>query len=220
MNVDRGSFYATLAALAVGGAGGYYAGDQHLLRGTDHDTDKAGAIGAAEPQASAVSVKPPAPVPVCDDNIGAPAACPAPGYSADEGQPGCMLATKRCADFKQSMKPHVAELAVACLDALTPAQRCDANRVSYCGHAALMAACNDVEPSGPQSSAADELGAKCTAISTACGGTALAPSMRDCRATLAGLTTLGREQMASCMKDHCSDKGLLGCEASMVAPGP
>jgi len=218
MNVDKGSFFATLAALAVGGAGGYYAGDQHLLRGTD----KAEPIGAAEPQASAVSVKPPAPapVPVCDDSVGAPAACPAPGYSADEGQPGCMLATKRCADFKQSMKPRVAELAVACLDALTPAQRCDANRVAYCGHAALMAACSDVEPSAPQSSAADDVGGTCTAISAACGGAALAPSMRDCRGTLAGLTALGREQMASCMKAHCSDKGLLGCEASLISPSP
>jgi hypothetical protein len=215
MNVDRASFYATLAALAVGGAGGYYAGDQRLLR----SAEKAQPIGAAEPQASAVSVKPPPPTPVCDDSIGAPAACPAPGYSADEGQPGCMLATKRCADFKQSMKPRVAELAVACLDALTPSQRCDANRVAYCGHAALMAACNDVEPPA-QTNTADDVGATCTAISVACGGAALAPSTRDCRATLVGLTTLGREQMASCMKAHCTDKGLLGCEAAMVSPSP
>jgi hypothetical protein len=216
MNVDKASFYATLAALAVGGAGGYYAGDQHLLRGPD----KTEPMGAAERQPPAAeSVKPPAPAPACDDSIGAPAACPAPGYSADEGERGCMLAAKRCADFKQSMKPRVAELAVACLDALTPAQRCDASRVAYCGHAALMAACNDVEPS-TRSSTADDVGTTCTAISAACGGAALAPSMRDCHATLAGLTTLGREQMASCMKAHCSDKGLLGCEASLVSPSP
>ena len=158
---------------------------------------------------------------MCDDFIGAPAACPTPGYSADEGQPGCLLATKRCADFKQSLNPCVAELAVACLDALTPAQRCDANRVAYCGHAALMAACNDVEPSAPQASAADDAGSDVHRDSSAaCGGAALAPSMRDCRGTLAGLTALGREQIASCMKAHCSDKGLLGCEASLISPNP
>jgi hypothetical protein len=214
MNVDKASFFATLAALAAGGAVGYYAGDHRVLRGAE----KAEPIGATEQQASAVSVKPPAPV--CDDSVGLPAACPAPGYSADEGEAGCMLAAKRCADFKQTMKPHVAQLAVACLDALTPGQRCDANRVAYCGHAALMAACNDVEPSSNQSNPADDLGATCSAISAACGGASIAPSMRDCRATLAGLTTLGRQEMASCMRAHCSDKGLLGCEASLVSPNP
>ncbi|HEX8790573.1 MAG TPA: hypothetical protein VF765_06445 [Polyangiaceae bacterium] len=209
MNVDKASFFATVAALAAGGAGGYYAGDHHLLHGAAENTQ---AAGMAERQPSAEPSAPPAPAPpVCDDSSGAPAACPAPGYSADEGQPGCMLASKRCADFKETMKPRVAETAVACLDALTPAQRCDANRVAYCGHAALMAACD---------AAPDELGATCTAISSACGGAALTPTLRDCRATLAGLTALGREQMASCMRAHCAEKGLLGCETSLASPAP
>jgi hypothetical protein len=215
MNVDKHSFLATVAALAAGAAGGYYVGDHHVLRGPEN----ADPAGATERQAPAESISPPPATPVCDDSVGAPAACPGPGYSAEEGQPGCTLATKRCADFKQTMKPRVAALAVACLDALTPGQRCDPNRVAYCGHAALMAACSDVEPA-TRSKGTDEVGDACEAISLRCGGAPLAPSTRDCRATLAGLTTLGRELMTSCMKDHCSDKGLLGCEASLVSPNP
>ena len=216
MNVDKASFLATVAALAAGGAGGYYAGDHHLLRSATVSTEP---TGAAERQASAEPSATPAPKPVCDDSIGAPAACPAPGYSADEGESGCMLATKRCADFKQTMKPRVAETAVACLDALTAVQRCDPSRVAYCGHAALMAAC-EAAPPPAQSTASDEVGATCAGISAACGGAVLTPTMRDCRATLGGLTALGREQMASCMRAHCSDKGLLGCEASLMSPAP
>jgi hypothetical protein len=53
MNVDKASFYATLAALAAGGAGGYYAGDHHVLRGAE----KAEPIGATDQQPSAASVK-------------------------------------------------------------------------------------------------------------------------------------------------------------------
>jgi hypothetical protein len=217
MNVDKASFFATLAALAAGGAGGYYAGDHHALRSVESSE----LTGAAEHQAApaAESVTPPAspPAPVCDDAVGDAVPCPPPGYSADEGQPGCMLATKRCADFKDTMKPRVAETAVTCLDALSPAQRCDANRVAYCGHAALMAACDTGGPPA-QTREPDEIGATCTAITTACQGASLTPSARDCRATLAGLTALGRQEMASCMKAHCSDKGLLGCETSLITP--
>jgi hypothetical protein len=38
--------------------------------------------------------------------------------------------------------------------------------------------------------------------------------MRECRATLTGLTVLGRDRVAMCMIAHCSEKGLAGCEAA------
>jgi hypothetical protein len=150
---------------------------------------------------------------------GAPAACPSPGYSADEGQ-GCGgVASKRCDDFKQTMKPRVAEQAVACLNALTPGQRCDAARVNLCGHLALMNACQEsdaLQTTAPATPGArDEVTSRCDGILRSCSGTMLAPTMRECRVTLAGLNTRGRDQMATCMSAHCGDKGLVGCEAAV-----
>jgi hypothetical protein len=151
---------------------------------------------------------------------GAPAACPPPPYSADES--GCApIATRRCEDYKASMKPRVAESAVACLLALTPAQRCDARQVDQCGHRALMNACMPAPPapvSGFQGAAAgvsaaatpgDDLESRCKGIVQSCAGT----SQRECEGTLAGMTSVGRERTARCVASHCSDKGLLGCEA-------
>jgi hypothetical protein len=154
------------------------------------------------------------PPPACDDTVGTAGTCPAPGYSSDEGD-GCgALPTKRCQDFKQAMKPRVAERAVACLSALPPAQRCDMTRMNLCGHVALMNACPEAEGATVAGVApTDELTTRCASIAQGCNGMAFSPSMRECRATLAGLTTFGREQMASCMKTHCGDKGLVGCEA-------
>jgi hypothetical protein len=141
--------------------------------------------------------------------------------------PGCgTLPTKRCEDFKHAMKPHVAERAVACLNALNPAQRCDPNRLELCGHTALMSACSIVEPSGldgagagaPSDSgtaAPDELATHCTSILHECEGVASGPTMHDCRTTLAGMSVLGRDRMVACMKTHCTDKGLLYCEAQI-----
>jgi hypothetical protein len=151
--------------------------------------------------------------------VGSAAACPPPGWPAEEG--GCgALPTKRCEDDKQTMKPRVAERAVACINALTPGQRCDPNRLLHCGHAALMSACSIVDD-GPDSmwgadAAPDELTTQCATILHGCeGASGPLPTMRDCRVTLAGLGALGRERVTACMKTHCSDKGLLFCEAQM-----
>jgi hypothetical protein len=134
-------------------------------------------------------------------------------YSADET--GCgVLPVKRCNDFKQTMKPKVAERAVACLSALKPGERCDPNRLHLCGHQALMTACvppEDVDQ--PDGGPADDVATRCQAIVHGCAQAPIAPSMRDCRATLAGMTDVGRAKIAECMTKHCADKGLVGCEA-------
>jgi hypothetical protein len=140
-------------------------------------------------------------------------------YSADET--GCgALPTKRCDDFKQTLKPKVAERAVACLNAIQPAQRCDPLRLNLCGHLALMSACQDDEDTDKDKEAADSapptassLTTACQAILQACAAATIGPTLRDCRATLAGMTELGRTKMVDCMKAHCGDKGLLHCEA-------
>jgi hypothetical protein len=140
--------------------------------------------------------------------------------------PGCgALPTKRCEDFKQAMKPRVAERAVACINALNQAQRCDPNRLELCGHAALMSACSIDELSGPDGAGAasdsgtaaapDEVGTHCSAILHGCEGVTPGPTLRDCRTTLAGMSVLGRDRMVACMKTHCTDKGLLFCEAQL-----
>ena len=226
MVIDRGSFFVALATLAVGGVGGYYAG-QH---GPLDRAARTGPEGATEPQGLAA---PPPPMgtaakenaapaePICDDSVGAPGACPSPGYSADEGEQGCGLATKRCQDFKQAMKPRVATQAVQCLNDLTPAQRCDPARVALCAHAALMNACTASDTPALAGAADSSDAAVCRDVVKDCAGAPfLTPTARDCRATLAGLTTVGRAQVASCMRTHCGDKGLLGCEASLSAATP
>jgi hypothetical protein len=215
MQVDKAAFFLALTTLAAGGAGGYLAAKNGVF-------DRLSSPGVAErqpasfttPQGSAASEAPADHgAPVCDDMVGIPAACPPPGYSADEG--GCdALPTRRCEDFKRTMKPRVAEHAVACLNALTPAQRCDANRLNACGHVALMSACSadDVASTGP--TASDALVSRCEAIVQASAGTPLSPTMRDCQATLAGMTAAGRDRMASCMATHGADRGLVGCESA------
>jgi hypothetical protein len=220
MIIHKGTFLLALGALTAGGvAGGYYVADQGLLKNPSPP------LGATDRQASApvVTVVEPVPMvkpvaPLCDDTVGVVASCPAPGYPADEGQ-GCgALPSKRCDDFKKTMKPRVAEHAVACLNALTAGQRCDSNRLNLCAHLALMSACP--EPDAPVGTSAtatpappDDVGSHCQSVVEACGSASFAPSTRDCRATLSGLTSFGRDQMVSCMKTHCADKGLVGCEA-------
>jgi hypothetical protein len=212
VNIDKASFLLALGTIAAGGAGGYFVGDRGLLRGASAPD------GIAEPQPPSSSATPaaasPASRPACDDLVGVPASCPPPGHPADEG--GCgVFPAKRCEDFKQTMKPRVAEHAVACLNALNAAQRCDPNRVNLCAHAALMSACPSLNSAAAISpSADDDIEARCTAIAQACGGVSVAPTLRECRATLAGLSLLGRDRLMNCMRSHCSDKGLAGCEAA------
>jgi hypothetical protein len=126
-----------------------------------------------------------------------------------------MLPKKRCEDFKEAMRPRVAERAVACINALNAAQRCDPNRLNLCGHAALMSACSIDEAPIDADAAPDDLATHCTAIVRGCEGVVLGPTMRDCRMTLAGMSAVGREKMGTCMKTHCIDKGLLFCEAQI-----
>ena len=214
MIIEKSFFLLALGAFAAGGAGGYFAGDSGVLKTQ---------LGVAEQQATSHALAPttatplaPA-TPLCDDMVGAPGACPAPGYSSDEG--GCeALPTRRCEDFKLSMKPRVAEQAVACLTALNPGQRCDPARLSLCGHLALMNACP--EPDAPVAAVApgeDDVGARCEVIRQGCSSLPLGPVTRDCRATLAGMSAQGRDGMVACMKTHCADKGLVGCEAMASA---
>ena len=113
------------------------------------------------------------------------------------------------------MRPRVAERAVACLNALPPPQRCDPIRVGLCAHTALMSACSVDDAVDPQDAAADDISTRCSAIVRTCEGVKLGPTMLDCRATLAGMSVQGRDQIAQCMKTHCADKGLLWCEAAM-----
>jgi hypothetical protein len=179
--------------------------------------EEAVAIATAPPVASATASAIPTrnAKPVCDDSAGTPGTCPLPGFPAEEG--GCgALPTKRCNDFKQVMKPRVAERAVACINGLGYAERCDATRLAVCGHLALMSACpDDEEESANEPPKAGSAAAVCDGIVRACGGSAVAPTMHECRATLAGMTDLGRSSMVACMQAHCSDKGLLGCEAAL-----
>lgn len=216
MTIDKASFFAALATLVAGGAGGYYAGEHGMLRSVVPSGVTELQAPLTSPTTGATAATAP-PTPACDDTVGSPAACPAPGYPSEEG--GCgALPTKRCEDFKRAMKPRVAERAVDCLNALTPAQRCDPNRLNLCAHEALMNACP--EPGGAvvtTAPATDDLTAHCDSIAHACGTVGLGPSPGECRATLAGLSAFGRDQMASCMRTHCADKGLVGCEAVIDA---
>jgi hypothetical protein len=212
MNIDKASFFLALGTLAAGGAGGWLVRDRNLLAGTQAPTEPTGlGVTAAQPAGHPAASATGSAAPVCDDAVGAPAACPPAPYSADES--GCApIATRRCEEFKQSMKPRVAEHAVTCLLALGPSQRCDANRVNLCGHEALMNACSAADtPMGASAGAAgDDLDARCQAIVQTCPGA----SLRECRETLAGMNAVGRARITSCMSAHCADKGLLGCESA------
>jgi hypothetical protein len=213
MRIDPSTFFILVGTLAAGGAGGFYASQKHLI-GPPPPPPPAPPPAVTVYVPTAVSSAPaPRPSPSCDDAVGMPGACPAPGYSADET--GCgALPTKRCNDFKQTMKPKVADHAVACLNALTPDERCDKMRLNLCGHLALTNACMAPEDETADASAEGaSLAAACQAIHEECSGAALGPPMADCRATLSGMSEAGRKDMIACMKKHCSDKGLVGCEA-------
>ena len=177
-----------------------------------------------------VEITEPPPV-ACDDLQGVPEECPSVGPS-DEGVCPNVI-QKRCSDFKSTMKPRVAAQAVACLRSLKGAERCDPARINQCGHLALMSAC--AEPARPRKGEyhaangtqpasvtitpdptpdASPVASSCNSIVKACGERPLSPSPADCRQTLAGLTESGRANMVECVTQHCSDRGLLGCEAA------
>jgi len=213
-------FFLCVSSIAAGGVGGYVASEKDVvphLPGSSHAsrTELSSApIAAAQPvtlpvAAPVVSAAPVATAPSCDDTIGEPDACPAMPGPTIEGGPACgSAATTRCNDFKQTMKPRVAQAAVACLNKLTAAERCDPKRVALRGHLALMNACDE--------GATTTVSTACDRLAESCGTSSLAPSPKECRLTMSGLREVGREALIDCAKKHCFDKGVLGCEA--VAP--
>ncbi len=218
MQVNKGSFLVMATTLA-GGAGGYFASEKHILphleewkngRQLPAPPPQPAVVAEPRPVADAAPPAPTAAAPACDDNIGTPADCPPPGYPTIEG--GCgSFAANRCAEFKQAMKPRVAQAATECLAKLTPQERCDPNRVNLCGHLALMNACPD--PDGPADAGDTAPLSSCRSIAQTCGPSVVAPSLAECRQVLSGMNAVGRERMVQCMKKHCFDKGVLGCEA-------
>ena len=227
MNVDRSHFLLLTATLAAGAVGGWVARDRDLLvlaprRATAEPiprAEPAAVMPAPEVAPTAVA----AAAPTCDDSVGNPEACPPMGPSA-EGVAACSnLAAKRCADFKASFKPKVAENAVACLRRLKGGELCDAARVNLCGHAALMAACQDPTPApvaaGATKPPPSAVVTASASIVASCASMPLAPTLDEARRTLSGMSDAGRASAVSCMASHCADKGLLGCEAAVEPKG-
>jgi hypothetical protein len=217
MHVDRGSFLMLVATLAAGGGLGYMASEKNVVPHLDQARNKPPEPAAPEPPkpvvdaAAPATTPPPAPppAPVCDDGVGTPGDCPPPGFPAAEGGCGSFAAT-RCAEFKQAMKPRVAQWAVECLNKLTPQERCDEKRVNLCGHLALMNGCPDRAPDAGET----PVMSACLAIGQSCGPSTIAPSLAECRQVMNAMNDVGRDRMLQCMKKHCFDKGILYCEAS------
>jgi hypothetical protein len=247
VNIERGTFLLLVSTLAIGATGGYVAAERHWFPELDRwrgrtpeptpEPPHPTAVADAAPLVAAAPTPVTAPVPaapVCDDSVATVGECPPPGYPTVEG--GCgSFANVRCGELKQAMKPKVAAAAVACLNKLTPQERCDPARVYLCGHLAFMNACPEREganagaggnananaganamPAATTTTTAAD-GAKsvasiCQAIVEGCGTSPVAPSMAECRQLLSGMTDYGRERTRTCMKTHCFDRGLVGCE--------
>jgi hypothetical protein len=230
MVVDRASFMMMAAALAAAGC------DTNLGRApTPTPTPAAPAASANAAPSGPIVVdilQPPAVsgAAVCDDTQGTAEECPTVG-PADEGVCPNII-SKRCSDFKAAMKPRVAAQAVSCLRALKGNERCDLTRINQCGHAALMSACPEPPraqkgllqpPSGAQPGSVtitpdatpdpSPVASACNSILRSCGEKSGNPTLADCRMTLAGLNEVGRANIVDCVSAHCSDRGLLGCEA-------
>jgi hypothetical protein len=245
VNIDRGTFLLLVSTLAIGATGGYIAAERHMFPELDKwrgrapepkpEPPPAPPVADAAPPVTAAPTPPPAPAaPVCDDSVATVGECPPPGYPTIEG--GCgSFANIRCGELKQAMKPKVAAAAVACLNKLTPQERCDPARVYLCGHLAFMNACPEREATAdagagahpPTVSAnatpaattapttaggAKSVASICQAIADGCGASPIAPSTPECRQLLSGMTDTGRERTRACMKTHCFDRGLVGCE--------
>ena len=220
MNVDRGSFLMLVTTLAAGGGLGYLASEKNVVPHLDDTRNKPPPppVVPDPPKVVVADAAPPAPppppaappVPVCDDTTGTPGDCPPPGFPAAEGGCGSFAAT-RCAEFKQAMKPRVAEAAVSCLAKLTPQERCDEKRVNLCGHLALMNGCPDV---AVPDAGDNVVTTTCKSIIEKCGASPVAPSLAECRQVVNAMNDVGRERMVQCMKKHCFDRSILFCEAS------
>jgi len=222
MIIEKSGFLLMAGTLAAGGVGGWLAHDAKVHREriqfAEPPTTAVPVVTASAPAVSVASEHVPAP-PACDDNVsvGTMDDCPAMG-PADEGV--CTnFAAKRCAEFKATFKPKVAQAAVACLKTLKGNAVCDPARVNLCGHSALMAACPEPLPDPTKADAtgaalSSPVSTACDAIIKSCAGQPLVPTLADCRQTLSGMTDFGRASMVECMAAHCGDKGLLGCEGT------
>jgi hypothetical protein len=219
MVIERAGFLLMAGTLAAGAGAGWLARDSKAHRERADEVPTAPAAVPA-PSATTVVVVQPPPAPTCDDSVGTPDDCPAVG-PADEGV--CSnVAAKRCADFKSTFKPKVAQAAVACLRQLKSNEQCDAARVNLCGHSALMAACPEPPPPASNANVASNsagvadpsspVSLACENILKSCASQPVGPSLADCRQTLSGMSDFGRASMITCMQTHCGDKGLLGCE--------
>lgn len=238
MYIEKATFLGITAALAAGGVGGYL---YHAASTAHQQPEPQAPVPVATPEKSDASDRndasehkivanaPPA-APACDDNVGAPEECPVAVSSTDEGVcgGGIYWAARRCADFKTALKPKVAQAAVACIKSLKGNESCDEKRVNLCGHEALMMACQEELPATradvtsmnlgsapPLPSGASSVATQCESIVKDCAGGAPGASYADCVRTLSGMTDSGRAATATCMKTHCSDKGLMGCEAAV-----
>jgi hypothetical protein len=224
VHVDRGSFLILVTTLAAGAAGGYFLSEKHLLPHFDEWGGKPppkpepppapAIVDASVPEAAPEAAAPAAPA--CSDEVGTPGPCPPPGFPVFEG--GCgSFANQRCGEFKQAMKPRVAQAAVECLNKLSAQERCDPVRVNLCGHVALMNACAEADPlieeHEPKAGAKPGALATCKTIALSCGKTHVPPSIVECKQALSGLNDNGRGLMIECMKKHCVDRSILGCEA-------
>jgi hypothetical protein len=210
MQVERGGFLLLVSSLAAGGAAGYLLSEKDLVPHLADSAHQPRRMTAVQVPAAPAKAFPTSQTELtsadlanaCDDSIGQAADCPPIGLPTSEG--GCgALAANRCADFKKTMKPRVAAAAVACLNKLKGQDLCDPKRIELCGHNALMNACQDSTVSAKQS---------CDLIAASCPGV----SMKECSMAIGGLREIGREAMEDCTKAHCTDKGIVGCEA--VAP--
>lgn len=225
MIIEKSGFLLMAGTLAAGGVGGWLAHDAKTQRErrpfaeppTTAVPVAASSTGPAAIASEHLVVAPVAPAPVCNDDIGTVEDCPAMG-PADEAV--CAnFAAKRCAEFKSTFKPKVAQAAVACLKTLKGNAACDPARVNSCGHSALMAACPEPIPDPTKTDATGALAGSpltttCERILQGCAGQPLMPTLADCRQTLSGMSEFGRASMVECMAAHCGDKGLLGCEGT------
>jgi hypothetical protein len=241
MAVDRSNFLLIAGTLAAGGIVGWGLRSNAPPRTpapTAEPAKEPARVHAAVPEAPvdvAVVESTAAATAACDDSVGIPEECPSVGPS-DEGVCANVI-LKRCTDFKAAFKPKVAQAAVSCLRQLKANERCDVTRINQCGHAALMAACPEPAPptkatlhpatattpasvtlSPDPAAPASPLSKLCEGILKACPGPSLAPTASDCRQTLVGMNESGRAATAECVAAHCSDRGLLGCEAAPRAP--
>jgi hypothetical protein len=218
MTIDAKSFFLLAGTLAAGGAGGYYFRERTAPPPKPVEPLPAPPVAAsAAPSAAPAPTPDPVPAaPPCDDGAGEPEACPVAIAPSDEGV--CAnWAAKRCPDYKAAFKPKVAQAAVACLRKLVGGERCDQYRANLCGHKALMAACQEPAPdsraASADSGASSQLATQCEAIVKGCSNTVPETTLADCHRTLSGMNEAGRAAMVECMKTHCTDKGLFGCEA-------